>query len=53
MSEDILTEPPEKEGNDQKAAVGTEVTDLLSAPDELEDAPELDDKPDVDDEPDE
>lgn len=53
MSEDILTEPPEEEGNDQEASKGTEVTDIPSAPDELEDAPELNDKPDVDDESDE
>lgn len=50
MSE-VLTEPPEEEGDDQEARKGTEVSDFPTS--DIEDAPELDDEPDVDDEPDE
>lgn len=43
MSE-VLTEPPEEEGDNQKAAEGTEGESAFEA--ELEDTPELEDSDD-------
>ena len=46
MEDEVLAKPPEREGDDQQAAEGTDEVSVTE--DDLEDAPDLDDEDDED-----